>query len=88
MSQLKSYEIPIKIQDLEYQNKTEYFNDFAGALHELRTCDRAYDIVFTFLLHMEEAASSMGVRQFNLNSVRPQIHSHSHNEFKVKYDLS
>lgn len=87
MCQLESYEIPFKIQDLEYRNKREYFNDYAGAIDEVRTCDRAYDIVFTFLLHMEEAASSTSVRKFNLNSVRPQMHSYHGYIFKVKFQV-
>lgn len=83
MANLKTYEIPIDIQELEFYENTSKIRYFDTLVKQSRSDQQSYTSAFTALIHMEEAANSTTARSFNLYSIKMKIKNAVGNLFKI-----
>lgn len=88
MMNFKVYEIPSDIQELEFEQKRSNLHGFKTLIDRLRSDEDSYISAFTTLLHMDEAANSTSIRQFDLQNIQMKTHSSVDNIFKIVYDVS
>lgn len=90
MAEMKVYDIPNIIEDLEFgQTSKANLDEYKVCMENIRTDVDAYINTFTTMLLMEEAASSKDAREFEMKKVKlvRDISSGHANNYKINLEV-
>lgn len=87
MEDVKIYEIPDNIRNIEFGADISKFNDLKKMIPESQSTESTYFEILSAMVFLEEAAHSRRVQKFDLENVRLQLHSRQRKMFAIEYDV-
>lgn len=88
MLELKPYDIPDDIQDIEFEADAAKFEMLESLIPESRSNEANYIKLLSAMVHLEDAANSGRVRRFNLRNIQLIYESQNDNIFAIELDVS
>lgn len=84
MRNFRRHEIPIDIQELEFQKKTACMDVYTNLVSKMREDEDSYIEALSSMVYMEEAANGRGAMKYNIHKVNIEIMSQIDHKVKIK----